>query len=90
MGYCCGEDENERKELGRKPAGGTSTIPFQTGRDCAHMHLRWTHTLSRDSRTVGKVGLHVPMSLTRPGPGAAAPPAGQDKEGVGHTKIMYL
>lgn len=61
MGYCCGEDENERKELGRKPAGGTRITHFQTGRGCADMHLRWTPTLSKDTRTVGKVGLHILM-----------------------------
>lgn len=85
-GVCRGEDENERRELGRKPAAGPSTAHFQTGRGCAHMHLRWTQALSRDSSTVGKVGLHVLMSLTMQGQ-CLILQQGRIRRGTEHTKI---
>lgn len=79
-GYCCGEGENERREPGREPAGGTRTAHFQTGRGCAHTHLRWTHAIFRDS-SCGKSWFTCPDVPHNAWPGAAPPLTGHDKEG---------
>lgn len=66
-----------------------STLPDWEGL-CSRAPQMDTHTLSRDSSTVGKVGLHVLMSLTRPGQGQQLLQQGRISRGIEHTKIIQL